>query len=35
MREGKDYLGDVIYALAVVLGIFAIVGRIILIICGN
>ena len=31
----KDYLGDAIYALAIILGVFVIVGRLIVAIIGN
>jgi len=31
----KDLLGDVIYAVAIILGLFTIVGRLIVLIFGN
>ena len=31
----KDHLGDAIYALAIILGLFVIVGRLIVAIIGN
>jgi hypothetical protein len=31
----KDHLGDVIYAVAIILGLFTIVGRLIVLIFGN
>ncbi len=33
--QRKDYLGDAIYAIAIILGIFTIVGRLIVLIFGN